>query len=200
MMIAPIAATLTSRSIPIARVSRARVALMTMGVPATAAAATISAFTRSCWSNSRSARMETTISSPETPGIAQRRCRSAVSVLIVVSFAFLGGGSLRIDGCRRPGVSVGADFGIRAGLEGGRSCHIAGLGHRSHQVLDARQRRIVVDLNASRGEVHLHRRHAVQAPHLLLDLGHARGAGEALGPQDGACGRSVRRHDHHPFR
>src|SRR5450759_3954015 len=85
--------------------------------------------------------------------------------------------------------------------EGGRAGGVAGLGDRCDQLVDADQGRVVVDLDAGGGEVHLHGGHAVQAPDPLLDLRYAGRAGKALGAQDRVGGGgSGGAHGSCPFR
>ena len=77
---------------------------------------------------------------------------------------------------------------VGAGSEGGDLRLVAGLGDGVDQVLRAGALGVVVNLDAGRGEVHLHVFDAGELANLLLDLGDARGAGEALGAKDGVGG------------
>src|SRR5665647_410782 len=85
--------------------------------------------------------------------------------------------------------------------EGDRAGGVAGLGDRRDQLVDADQGRVVVDLDAGGGEVHLYGGHAVKPPDLLFDLRNAGRAGEALGAQDRVgVGGSGGAHGSCPFR
>src|SRR5699024_2443900 len=75
--------------------------------------------------------------------------------------------------------------------EGRGSGLVAGLRDGSDNVLDRNAFDVVVDLDAGGGEMDLHVLDTLQASDLLLDLGHAGGAGESFGPQDGVGGGRV---------
>src|SRR5699024_2370482 len=69
--------------------------------------------------------------------------------------------------------------------EGRGSGLVAGLRDGSDNVLDRNAFDVVVDLDAGGGEMDLHVLDTLQASDLLLDLGHAGGAGESFVSQDG---------------
>lgn len=80
-------------------------------------------------------------------------------------------------------------------LERGGLRLIAGLIDSSNEIVDGTSCLIVVDLNATRGEVHRHVLDAIELADLLLDLGHARRARETLGAQQSVGDVSSVRHD-----
>jgi|GEM_PF-6118909 len=72
MIRAPIVATLTSRSMPTTLAVSARAALITIGAPATAAAATMKMLPTSSEPNTLATTNEATINNPEIIGIVHR--------------------------------------------------------------------------------------------------------------------------------
>src|SRR5690606_19948163 len=159
MTMAPVAATDTSRSIPTTRTLSARAALTRTGVPAMTAATIISASGHPLAPASREAANDATMAAPETTGTAHRRWIQCMTP---------------------PSRSVPS--------ERSRTGDVARLRDGCDQGVDIGDGRIVADLDTRGGEVHLHRLHAGQSADALLDLAHARGAGEALGAQHGGGG------------
>ena len=74
MITAPMAAIETNKSMPITRAIRARTAFITIGTPATAAAAVISRSAGHWASPSLAVAADAKIKIPEITGTAQRRC------------------------------------------------------------------------------------------------------------------------------
>src|SRR5690606_19667430 len=173
MITAPVAATVTSRSMLMLRTASARTAAFAIGVPATTAAATMRTLLTVSEPRARATKNAARISPPDTAEIRHGPCHQRLVLLIMCS-------SLLFEPVR--GTSwVRAARSERRGL--GR---VAGLCHGRDEGLDVRRLRVVVDLDALRGEVDLDGVDAVDTAHLLLDLGDARRAREALGAQDSA--------------
>src|SRR5690625_4580251 len=134
MMTAPIAATLTSRSMPITLVIKARTALMTIGVPATMAAASMAMSPTCAASKSPEAMKEAMINAPDTTGTAHFPFHQRCSLFISgYPFRFLPVWCVRRFGWWSEGGGVGG---------------VACLGDSGDDVVDAGHSRVVVDLDA----------------------------------------------------
>src|SRR5690554_769453 len=175
--IAPIAAIETSRSMPTTLADSARSALTTMPWPATTAAASISR------SESRNVPAVWVAWTPASNHHCGARVGFAVPPIARSS---------RNEATIRAPESAGTNhFPVThccrrfTASERRRRRLVAGLIDRLHQFVDGHLRRIVVDLDARRCELHLHAFNAVDAADLLFDLLHARGAGKSFCAQDG---------------
>ena len=90
------------------------------------------------------------------------------------------------------GTGVGAGGGARSGwampargLDGGRLGGVADLGDRVDQVTDGNLLRVVLDKDASGGELHFRGLHAVETVKFVLDFGYTARAAELIGAQGG---------------
>src|SRR5690625_1171775 len=81
------------------------------------------------------------------------------------------------------------------GSEGRRRGRVTGLGDRGDDLVGGGKGGVVIDLDAAGGELHADAANALQTADLLLDLGDAGGAAEALGAEDGVGGGGGGSHD-----
>src|SRR5699024_15770 len=75
--------------------------------------------------------------------------------------------------------------GRRCGSESRRCGFVTGLADRGDDLVGGGDGGVVIDLDTAGGELHADVLDALQAADLLLDLGHAGRAAEALGAEDG---------------
>src|SRR5690606_2272937 len=165
MTTAPIAATDTKRSIPMTLTVRARHALITIGVPAMTAAATMTRSAMPPGAPDQRAVNEAAMSAPESAGTDQRLERALRSLIPSPRRRGAAGSSDAAE------AGAGLEPMAATGSEGGRLRAVTDVLYGLDEPLNRSHRGVVVDLDAPAGEVHLHGRDAWQATDLLLDLG-----------------------------
>ena len=85
----------------------------------------------------------------------------------------------------RAGVLDQGGLCLRGGLDGGRLGGVADLGDRVDQATDGCLLRVVLDKDASGGELHFRGLHAVETVKFVLDFGYTARAAELIGAQGG---------------